>query len=60
MMPEEERIMRFAVAVLELALLAAIPASAAEKKVENKGTRVSLRASPRVAAAPATSCSTSS
>ena len=46
--------MRFAVAVVGLALLAAIPASAAEKKVENKGTRVSLRASPRVAAAPAT------
>ena len=46
--------MRFAVAVVGLALLAAIPASAAEKKAENKGTRVSLRASPRVAAAPAT------
>ena len=46
--------MRFAVAVVGLALLAATPASAAEKKVENKGTRVSLRASPRVAAAPAT------
>ena len=46
--------MRFVVAAVGLALLAAIPASAAEKKVENKGTRVSLRASPRVAAAPAT------
>ena len=46
--------MRFAAAVVGLALLGAIPASAAEKKVENKGTRVSLRAAPRVAAAPAT------
>jgi hypothetical protein len=53
-MPEQEILMRFAVAAVGLALLGAVSVSAAEKKVENKGTRVSLRAAPRVAAAPAT------
>jgi hypothetical protein len=49
MMPEGES-MRLTAAAVGVAMLAAIPASAGDKK----GLKVSLRAAPRVAPAPAT------